>query len=334
MDVSSLYLGIAQPAGDGAAHSVVAQAAPDWLHLVPAGVFYGRDGRGPYKVGNADAVIAASMAEGKIALDENHATDFAQTTGVASPARGWFDRLEARADGIWGHVEWNESGAALMTDKAYRGVSPVFTHSKDGSVTRILRAALTNTPNIAQLATLHSAADPAKPSAQSTGVMMELSTVRHALGLPDTADEAACLVAMNAQRETVARQSEQIATFGKTTVPVDRVIALQTEIATIKQGQAHDKAVAVIDAAIAAGKPIVAVREQLIAQHMSDPATVETLIAGMPSIHAARGGDGKFKAGEDPEMMSSEDTAVCSKMGIEPGAFKAWRKAQREKGAN
>lgn len=397
MDVSSLYLGIAQPAGDGAAHSVVAQAAPDWLHLVPAGIFYGRDGRGPYHVADAATVIAASMAEGKIALDENHATDFAQTTGVASPARGWFDRLEARADGIWGHVEWNESGAALMTDKAYRGVSPVFTHGKDGTVTRILRAALTNTPNIAQLATLHTtlnakardgllAEDFAVPGKRAlpipdahhvrlawdmvdrtegltaaerasararilarakslgvstegwaashstqTGATMDVSMVRQALGLPDTADEAACLAAMNAQRETVARQSEQIATFGKTTVPVDQVIALQTEIATIKQGQAHDKAVAVIDAAIAAGKPIVAVREQLIAQHMSDPATVETLIAGMPSIHAARGGDGKFKAGEGDgmEAMSETDMMVAKKMGLDPKAFAAHKAKMR-----
>lgn len=398
MDVSSLYLGIAQPAGAGAAHSsVAAVVAPEWLHLVPAGVFYGRDGRGPYQVKNAEAVIAASMAEGKIALDENHATDFAQSTGVASPARGWIDRLEARADGIWGHVDWTDAGAALMSDRAYRGVSPVFTHTKSGDVTRILRAALTNTPNIAELATLHSAvsakeraamspdmfAVPGKRqllienadhvrlawdmvdrtadltaaeraearkrilarakvlgvdtsgwnvSAHSTGARMELSAVRQALGLPDTADEAACFAAMQSQRDTVARQSQEIATFGKTMAPINEVISLQAEVNALKAEKARAVSTAFIDAAIAAGKPIVPVREQLIAQHMADPVTAEKLIGGLVSINATRDAAGRFKgeAGEDGEKMSDTDMMVAKKMGLDPKAFAEHKRKQRE----
>ncbi len=309
----------------------------------------------------------------------------------------WIGELQARPDGIWGRVEWTESGAALMGDKAYRGISPVFTHSKDGAVTRILRAALTNTPNLSQLATLHAALSDAERGAlgaddfavpgqralpipdaahvklawdmvdrtaglsarerdaarrrilarakalgldtagwtasiHSTGVKMDLSAIRAALGLGDDADEAACLTAMNAQRELVARQSEQIAGLGKTSVPLDQVVALQTEIAGMKQEQLRAKAIAVVDGAIAAGKPIVPVREQMIAQHMSDPAMVQTMLDAMPSINAMRDESGKFtKAPAAPETMSDEDMKVCEKMNIEPEALKKWRAEQRAK---
>ncbi len=398
MDVSSLYLSFRSPAGAAVAHSE-AMGAPEWVQLLPAGVFYGKDGRGPYHVKDSEALIRASLSEMNLPVDENHATDHAMNSGIPSPARGWINQMEARADGIWGRVEWTETGKALMGEKAYRGISPVFLHRKDGTITRILRAALTNTPNIAQIAALHSslsdkerdalsASDFAVPgkralpipdeehvklawdmverteglttaerdearrrilarakalgvdtdgwnvSAHSMGAKMELSLVRQALGLPETADEAACLAAMAAQRTILAQQSEQIAGLTKTTVPLDQVIALQSEIAGMKQAQARAAAEAAIDAAIAAGKPIVPVRDQLIAQHMTDPDMVKKMLDGMPSINSAtgtRGSDGKFLAQPmGTEAMSEEDKAVCAKMGIEPEALAKWRAEQRK----
>jgi phage I-like protein len=405
MDVSSLYLGLAHPAGAAAAHSEAASAVPEWIQLLPAGIFRGIDGRGPYRVKDPEAVIRASLVKNagaamNLPVDENHATDHAMKSGVPSPARGWIDRMEIRDGSIWGHVDWTPSGIALMSEKSYRGISPVFVHLKDGTVTRILRAALTNTPNIGELATLHSAlsaeerkalpdemfAVPGKRelpmrdadhvelawdmvdrtanltdaervearkrilarakalgvdtegwnvSAHSSGAKMDIEAVRAALGLPETADEAACLAAMSAQRETVARQSEQIVGLSKTTVPLDQVVALQSEIAGMKQAQARAVAEAFVDAAIAAGKPIVPVREQLIAQHMSDPALVKAMVEGMPSIHSGRGADGRFlppsgSGAPGEEAMSDEDMAVCAKMNIEPEALKKWRAEQRK----
>ena len=63
------------------------------------------------------------------------------------------------ADGIWGKVEWTETGTALMADRAYRGISPVMVHDATGKVTAILRASLTNRPNLKGLATLHGELD-------------------------------------------------------------------------------------------------------------------------------------------------------------------------------
>ena len=129
---------------------------PEWVHLVPAGTFHGVDGRGPYRLHDPDAVIKASLAGGKLPIDENHATDLAAPSGGPSPARGWIVAMEPRPDGIWGRVDWTEAGAALWADRAYRGISPVLVNDKSGNVVRVLRAALTNAPNLPQLTTLHS----------------------------------------------------------------------------------------------------------------------------------------------------------------------------------
>ena len=37
-------------------------SAPEWIELLPAGVFYGRDGRGPFRLDDPDAVIESTHA--------------------------------------------------------------------------------------------------------------------------------------------------------------------------------------------------------------------------------------------------------------------------------
>lgn len=48
--------------------------------------------------------IRASMAAGKLPVDECHATDKAAPDGRQAPARGWIVQMEVRADGLWGRV--------------------------------------------------------------------------------------------------------------------------------------------------------------------------------------------------------------------------------------
>lgn len=182
-----------------------ADEAPEWVHLLPAGEFRGVDGRGPYRLRDAAKVITttAAMAGGKLRLplDENHAIDHAMRTGQSSPARGWVVELQARQDGIWGRVEWTPTGKALLRDRAYRGISPVYGHAEaDGTVLYLLRAALTNAPNLAQLATLH--------TQQGTG--MDLTQLREALGLPATTADADVLSAAVARQGVIAAHQQQL----------------------------------------------------------------------------------------------------------------------------
>jgi len=63
--------------------------------------------------------------------------------------------LQARANGLWGRVEWTGVGRRLLLDGAYRGISPVIKHNKAKVVLSVLRASLTNTPNLLGLVSLH-----------------------------------------------------------------------------------------------------------------------------------------------------------------------------------
>ena len=126
-------------------------APPQWVMLIPAGEFSGRDGRGPFRLADSARVIAATEALGMTAgvpIDYDHATDFAAPKGRPAPAAGWIRELQERDGALWGRVEWTPHGAKAITSREYRYISPVFQYSPDGSVTRLLRAGLTNNPNL------------------------------------------------------------------------------------------------------------------------------------------------------------------------------------------
>lgn len=161
---------------------------PAWIMLLPigeGGVIKTVDGRGPYRVVDADALASQSLqnAGGRLPIDENHSTDLAAPEGRPSPARGWATDLDVRTDGIWGRVEWSVPGNTLMSERAYRFISPVFSHDKAGKITGLLRASLTNTPNLRGMAALN---------AQRTDMDL-LAQLRTLLGLADDADESAVI---------------------------------------------------------------------------------------------------------------------------------------------
>lgn len=170
------------------------QASPSatWVHLLPAGTFYGRDGRGPYVLDNADAVIAASRAyagKTQLVIDYEHQSIEAKRNGKPAPAAGWITAMQRRESGIWGLVEWTQPAAAHIAKRDYRYLSPVFNHRKDnGVVVSIVNAALTNTPNL-DLQTALARAEH-KTMDELTAKLQEAAAL---LGLPATADQAAIL---------------------------------------------------------------------------------------------------------------------------------------------
>ena len=319
MDVLSLHT---VPLGAG---------TPDWVHLVPAGRFSGVDGRGPYVLDDPQGVIDASMADGRIPIDENHSTDLAAPRGEPAPARGWITAMEARPDGLHGRVEWTESGRALMADRAYRGISPVFTVAPARGaqrVLRVLRAALTNAPNLSDLATLNQ---------QDT--TMDLARMRTLLGLAADADEAAITAAVErhaTERAAAAAQvtqlQAQMAQMQAAAVKPELVIELQAQIAEMQLAQRRAAAVACVDAAIAAGKPIAALREHFIARHMVDAASVQTELEKLPSLHAG-GIDPRLArqaaTGEDDDGLTADERMMAAKMKLDPKQFAAELKKAR-----
>lgn len=322
-------------------HSLSAAAgdgeAPEYIHLLPAGTFSGADGRGPYQLGDVAKLIAASLQAGrKLPIDVNHAIDYLAGTGQQSPAIGWIVALEARADGVWGKVEWTKEGAELVGARKYGFISPVFnaSKSKPHRLLQLLRASLTNDPNLT-LTALHSKTTNGDPSMDEE--------LRKALGLPETADQAAILAAVTSAHSastamaTIAKAAglaENAGADAIVTVLQERaggdddekadlrkqVKELNTRLTTEVTTNAKQRAEAFVEKAIEDGKLVPALRDRYVTRHMKEPADVEAEIKLMPSLHT--GGLGNRRAVDgDADGLSDTDAAVCEMMGLDPKEF-------------
>ncbi|WP_170122053.1 phage protease [Breoghania corrubedonensis] len=176
-----------------------------WVKLIPAGVFSGRDGRGPYVAGDAAsmrAIIDATLqraGDTEIMVDYDHQSVFASVPGVGgiAPAAGWIKEFQVRADGIWGRVEWTAAAAQRIRAGEYRYLSPVYHHSKTtGQLGPIVCVALTNTPNL-DLAGAVAARAQLSPSEHNPVNGDPMKTIAKALGLPEDASEADILAKLN-----------------------------------------------------------------------------------------------------------------------------------------
>jgi phage I-like protein len=297
-------------------HSV----APEWIELLPAGDFAGRDGRGPFRLSNPSAVIAATDAlrmEAGLPIDYDHATDFAAPTGRPAPAAGWIRTIEVRDGALWGQVEWTTHGGAAVVTHEYRYISPVFEYSQDGEVQRLLRAALTNNPNLyltaisvcdahgKALFTMEAtgqqigggAEAPRRASAGAESIEPQLCGL---LGLTDIAKPEEIVAGVRrivsergetALEERAVREEIGLNTPGnKLTadlaryVPIEQFESTLTELNQLRAAIARERAGFRVDAAMQAGKIVPAQREWAIGYCQANLSGFEKFIARQPTL--------------------------------------------------
>jgi phage I-like protein len=338
---ANIFLAL-QAAADG--------SAPEWINLLPAGTIETRDGRGPYTVPDMASLATQSLADagGKLPIDENHSTDFAAPKGSPSPARGWIVELSARADGLWGRVQWNAGGKSLFAEQAYRGISPVFEHDKSNRVLRVLRASLTNTPNLRDLVALHAEGadameellkklrallglkEDAEPDAIYSAVSASISAaaaekakaasgaaaqaaIAKAAGLKEDADATTVLNAVTTLAANTGKDADQ-----RVTALQNELTSVTTQLNALQSQTATDRATAFVDNAIKAGhvgvKPL---RAHYIEQHAKDPARVEKEINAMPKVEStivAPGGSAHIIGDADPVALAAQAQAYQKRM--------------------
>jgi phage I-like protein len=310
---------------------------------MPAGTFKAADGRGPWTADLA-AVVAASLPEGgRLPIDQDHATDLAAKQGLPAPARGWIVAMEVRPDGIWGKVDWTETGKALLADRSYRGISPAFTSIAGGKVVRILRAALTNNPALPELSTLMQAnpteddnmdwktqlasllglASDAGDDAVMAAVKKlaadekkETAAIAKAAGLDESLDANGIVLAL-ASRQAQATDVEALR---------GTVSDLKIELASLKAVGTKAEAESLVDAEIKAGKPIKAQRDTWVQLMSADPEKTKAALAGIPSIKGDPLDKDKDKNAGGTGLDEGE-TQICQLMGLDPEKFVAARKA-------
>jgi phage I-like protein len=332
--------------------------APEWVHLLPAGKIETVDKRGPFLLdaGDAAAVITNSLKsspDGKLVIDINHATDVAAPAGGASPAQGWIEELQHRADGLYGRVSWTEAGKAALADRAYRFISPVIVAAKStGKVVAVLRASLTNNPNLRGLT-------PVLNATQNTENDMDLlKQLLSQLGLPDTADEQTALATVASLKTSVSAHAADLARIAKAVKAADgasvdvvlnavaqladptKVVSItaveelrtelnaaSAELKSLKDGIARGKAEAFVDSMIAAGKPgVKPLRDHYVTRHMADAAAVEKELNAQISLTAS----GVAKAAPPADgstALDEADAKAIQLLGISPDDYKKTKAA-------
>lgn len=329
--------------------AVTDKTVPDWIMLLPAGAeILTTDNRGPYRVADPAAVVAASSGR-SLPIDENHAIDIKGPKGEATPAVGRVVEVEARDDGsIWGRALWNSAGQELMAEQAYVGISPVITHDGSKNITGILRASLTNKPNLRGMAALHMESD------------MDLTALAKALGLAEDATMEAILAAVGKLTKPAADAVElqsQIGQIGvalgvaqdaapaailaaaKTAVQGDDkkvIVALQSELAeittrlnTLTATGAKAAAEAFVDAEIKRGRVgVKPLRDHYIAMHMQDGARVEKEITAMPILGAGNTVIPGLPVKDGEIALHSEQIEAATRLGLDPKTYAATLKAE------
>lgn len=297
--------------------------APAWVELVPAGpAVIGRDGR-RWTMSDPAAVVAAYDPRKKPQIDIEHSSQLKAPKGEPAPAVGWIEEIEVRDGALWGRVEWTADGAAAVTSRAYRYLSPAFAfNGTTGEILRIVSVGLTNNPNLDMAALNQTSAQ----SSQETEKMDK--AVLEALGLNADATAAQAVVAIEKLKgeKATALNSAQHPDPDKFVPKADHQLALN-RIATFetkaKEGR-EAEIVAAVDAAIEAGKVAPASKDYHLASCRAEGGLerFNAMVKASPEIAGSSKLDGR-KPGEGSKALTADELAVCRQMDMDPKEFAA-----------
>lgn len=130
------------------------QAIPDVIHLIPVGQWE-HDLYGPILINASDIREFAQNFNAQI---RKGVFITAGHEGYEElPACGWIASVDARDDGLWGTVEWNDLGRSMLNDKQFKFFSPEFYRDYEDPQTHqiyrnvITGGALTKSPYFKEL---------------------------------------------------------------------------------------------------------------------------------------------------------------------------------------
>jgi phage I-like protein len=291
------------------APDVEADDVSEWVHLIPAGTFRGRDGRGPYRL-DVQAVLDAFRAHGAdLPVDYEHQSLSAGDKAGPVPAAGWIQDLEARDDGLWARVSWTPTARQLLAAKEYRYLSPVFRHDKQGRVVALEGAGLTHMPNLY----LRAAARQEDP--------MDLTPLAEALGIDPSADIETIAAHAKQLREAATREPDPTQW-----VPMSQHKAVADELAKLQTEIAKGKAESAVREAMSQGKLSPAMRDWALSYAVKDPDGFAEWVKAAPVV-VSSGTTVAANAAQKPDALSDEERYVCAALGISESDFAAHKRA-------
>lgn len=318
-------------------------AVPEWIRIVPKGGAVAYDGRGGYTYRDAAKVIAASFGfSPRIHIDVNHATETAAKAGLASEAQGYVIEMEEREDGIWGRVDWNASGKALMADRRYWGISPVLFHTKDTKeIVAIKNVALTNDPAERRLVAF---------SAKETDGMDILEELAETLGLPAGASAGdvktaikkmkggdgeatsalqAVATALGAQAD--AGQAELVTMVAALQAKTDQVTALQARVEQLETDGKSKASENWLQSMLQAGYGIPADQHDTLRElHAEKPERAEGLAKSFPKLGKTELAARTVPPAAEISALSAEQKVVADQLGIPHDTMLAQLQAEQK----
>lgn len=293
---------------------------PERIMLLPAGEFVrGRDGRNWTK---KDAELIAKRSNDYLpqhSIDENHSTDLKAPKGESSPASGWFSNIVVEnGDEIWADVEWTPRGSHAITNKEYKYISPVFETGANGEVVKILRAALTNTPNLELPAMNSEQTEPAdKPDKE-----LDMKEISVSLGLPETASKNDIMQAINSLK-TQANSAKSVdlmayAPRADLAQMEQRAVTAEKALAELNAEQLKAKATEAVEKAVTDRKIAPASKDEYIAMCSTEEGLERftRIMETTPEIIPA-GASGAVGTPPDAKSveLNAEDEAACKSFG-------------------
>ena len=289
-----------------------ADASSKWIMLVPLGSFSGRNGLGPYDGGDVaymNQVIDATRKRAgntELVIDYDHQTVFAAVPNVGgvAPAAGWIKDFEVRPDGLYGLVEWTEKAASAIKANEYRYISPVYHHDKSGKVLRLISAGLTNSPNLDLAAVVASTALNHQDE--------DMDKIALALGLAAGAKADDIVTAVNSAVTGRVDPTKY--------VPIAQVVALQSDLNSLKATVQGDKATLAVNKAIEDGKIVPALKDWALKLYGADPAQFDAFVGAAPVLTAVQRATVVPPTNGDP-ALTNEDLAVMNQLGLSKESF-------------
>jgi phage I-like protein len=316
MESGSLFLPLENKQGE----------IPKRIQLLPPGPnIEGRDGR-KWIMPDSKAVAAASNAYlPNHSIDENHAVDHKAPRGESSPAFGWFSNIAAEVNGsVWADVEWTKKGAEAVANLEYRYLSPVILHNEKGEVVSVLRAALSNSPNL-DIKSLNNETPPAGPAKENS-----MQKILAALGLPGTATEeeaAAAIAGLKTSLNSAKALTVDLAAYAPRADLVAmeaRAAAAEKQLEDLNAAKFKTEIEGVIDQAVKDRKIAPASRDQYLSL-CSTPEQLESLKKAFAAGPAIIGEGTQAPAGTPPgsgTALNAEESALAAAAGYTPEEWK------------
>ena len=295
---------------------------PDKIQLLPAGEYVaGRDGRRWTKRSAESIAQKSNEYLPQHIIDENHATDLKAPRGESAPAMGWFTNVRAEEDGsVWADAVWTSRGKTALENQEYRYISPVFECDASGEIIKIMRAALTNSPNL-ELQNLNSTqTGQAENPAKENTVKKEICA---ALGLSENATDNEVLAAITALKtQANSAQTVDLAAYAPRadlTQMEQRAVTAEKVLAEMNAAQLKAKATAAVEKAVADRKIAPASKDAYLAMCATEGglSNFAKIMESSPALipAGASAAAGTPPAAETQAELNAEEESICKAMG-------------------